>query len=101
MMDDQKVIEVLNKLIQTCKNGEKGLLEAAEDLENPFYELQMQERSRQRQQMAKELQAEVRKLGGNPDKKGTLSGSLHRGWINWKSSGKSRDEAILHECARG
>src|SRR5438874_180930 len=33
---------------------------------------------------AAELAAEVRALGGDPERSGSATGSLHRGWINIK-----------------
>lgn len=51
---------------------------------------------------ATELQQLVTKLGGDPEQKASVSGALHRKWVDIKSSitGKS-DEAILNECERG
>jgi uncharacterized protein (TIGR02284 family) len=48
------------------------------------------------------LKAEVRRLGGDPDKSGTVGGAIHRGWINLKAAvtGKN-EEAIINECERG
>jgi uncharacterized protein (TIGR02284 family) len=58
--------------------------------------------SRQRAEMARELQAEVRTLGGDPEKAGSTAGALHRGWIDIKSvvTGKD-DHAIVAEAERG
>src|ERR687886_1298407 len=51
---------------------------------------------------AAELQAEVRRLGGDPEKRGSVAGSLHRGWMNLKSAVTGKDdEAIIAECERG
>jgi uncharacterized protein (TIGR02284 family) len=53
-------------------------------------------------QAVNELQAKVRSLGGDPERRGSVSGSLHRGWVNLKSTitGMS-EEAVLAECERG
>ena len=52
--------------------------------------------------MARELQAEVRRLGGDPEKSGSVSGAAHRGWINIKSAVTGKDEgAIVAEAERG
>ena len=61
-----------------------------------------QQYSRERAQMAQELQAEVRTLGGDPEQAGSMSGSVHRGWINIKSvvTGKN-DASIIAEAERG
>ena len=52
--------------------------------------------------MAQELQAEVRALGGDPEKAGSMSGSVHRGWINIKSAVTGKNDAsIIAEAERG
>ncbi len=100
--DNDAVIALLNSLIETCKDGEQGFKEAAEgversDLKSTFYEY-----SQQRSQYAGVLQGLVRSLGGDPESGGSLSGAVHRGWINIKSAVTGQDEAaILNECERG
>src|SRR5436305_1881744 len=53
-------------------------------------------------QAVSELQAKVRSLGGDPENRGSVSGSLHRGWVNIKSTITGMDEAaVLAECELG
>ena len=61
-----------------------------------------QQYARQRSEMARELQSEVRRLGGDPEKSGSIAGAAHRGWINIKSvvTGKD-DNSIIAEAERG
>ena len=41
-------------------------------------------------------------LGGKPEHHGSVSGALHRGWVDVKSALSTRDNhAILAECERG
>ena len=95
-------ISTLNNLIETCKDGEQGFRTAAEALKDSQVKAKFQEYSRQRGDMARELQAEVRKLGGDPEKSGSMSASLHRGWIDIKSAITGKDDhAILAEAERG
>ena len=95
------VISTLNGLIETCKDGQNGFTEAADgversDLKSLFYEF-----AQQRSQFAGELQTLVQTLGGDPENSGSISGALHRGWINIKSAVTGKDEAsILNECER-
>lgn len=101
-MQNDNAISVLNDLIQTCKDGELGFQSAAEGLKNPEIKAKFQEYSRQRAAMARELQAEVRRLGGDPEKAGSVSGSLHRGWLDVKSTITGKDDAaITAEAERG
>lgn len=101
-MENDKVISTLNNLIETCKDGELGFRTAAEGLRDLQTKTIFQEYARQRAQMAIELQAEVRRLGGDPEKAGSVSGSMHRGWINIKSAVTGKDDSsIIAEAERG
>jgi uncharacterized protein (TIGR02284 family) len=95
-------IDILNNLIETCKDGQEGFRSAAESVNDSHLKSLFNEFALQRAQFAGDLQAEVRRLGGDPEKAGSVSGSLHRGWIGLKSAitGKS-DAAIIAECERG
>lgn len=101
-MENDNAISTLNNLIETCKDGELGFRTAADGLSKPTYKARFLEYSQQRATFARELQAEVRGLGGDAERTGSVSGSLHRGWIDIKSvvTGKS-DYAILAEAERG
>jgi uncharacterized protein (TIGR02284 family) len=95
-------VSTLNSLIETCKDGEKGFKEAAEGLKSADIKAKFLEYSRERAQMAAELQTEVRSLGGDPDKGGSMSGSIHRGWLNLKAAITGHDDhAIVSEAERG
>lgn len=101
-MANDKTISTLNGLIETCRDGEQGFRTAAEGLKNPQTKSLFIEYSRQREEMARELQDEVSRLGGNPEKAGSMSGSMHRGWMNIKAAitGKN-DSTIIAEAERG
>ncbi|HEY7162075.1 MAG TPA: PA2169 family four-helix-bundle protein, partial [Acidobacteriota bacterium] len=95
-------VSLLNGLIEICKDGEKGFREAAEDINIGYYQILFQEYARQRSQFASVLQQEVRKLGGDPDRKGSMAGTIHRGWMNLRSSvNQKTNELIIRECERG
>jgi len=101
-MDNDKVISVLNGLIETCKDGEVGFKTAADGLSDSQTKLLFQQFSQQRAQMSRELQSEVRRLGGDPEKSGSMSGAAHRGWINIKSAVTGKDDgSIISEAERG
>jgi uncharacterized protein (TIGR02284 family) len=101
-MQNDKAISVLNNLIETAKDGERGFKTAAEGLKSGDIKAEFLEFSRQRAQMARELQDEVRRLGGDPEKAGSVSGSLHRGWIDIKSVITGKDDGkIVAEAERG
>jgi uncharacterized protein (TIGR02284 family) len=101
-MQNDKAISVLNDLIETCKDGELGFKTAAEDLKSPELKRQFLEYSRQRGDMVRELQAEVKRLGGDPESTGSVTASVHRGWIDIKSAILGKDDhGIVAEAERG
>jgi conserved hypothetical protein len=101
-MDNDKVITTLNDLIETCKDGETGFRTAAEGVTNAEVKMAFGQYARERGQMARDLQAEVRRLGGDPEKAGSISGSMHRGWMNIKSAVTGKDDhKIIAEAERG
>ena len=101
-MQNDTTIATLNNLIETCKDGELGFKTAAEGLKSPEIKARFLEYSRERGVMVRELQSEVRRLGGDPEKTGSMSGSLHRGWLDIKSAITGKDDhAILVEAERG
>ena len=101
-MDNKDVISVLNDLIETCKDGEKGFRECAEGIRNTQLKSTFSQRALGCAEAARELQEMVRSLGGEPETSSSIAGNLHRRWVDLKSmiTGKS-DEAILNECERG
>ncbi|MGH8657058.1 MAG: PA2169 family four-helix-bundle protein [Gammaproteobacteria bacterium] len=100
-MNDQ-TISTLNDIIETCKDGEEGFRACAENVEDAELKGLLMERSQRCAESVKELQSEVRRLGGDPDTHGSVSGALHRGWLNVKSAITGKDEAaVLGECERG
>jgi uncharacterized protein (TIGR02284 family) len=101
-MQNDKAISILNNLIETCKDGELGFKTAAEGLKSAETKTKFLEYSRQRAEMVRELQSEVRRLGGDPEKSGSVAGTMHRGWLDIKSviTGKD-DHAIVAEAERG
>ena len=101
-MNNQKVISTLNNLIETCKDGQEGFRTCAENVQNSELKTLFMEASQRCAEGAKELQSEVLRLGGDPDTQGSISGAVHRGWLNIKSAVTGKDAvAVLNECERG
>lgn len=101
-MQNDQTISTLNNLIETCKDGENGFRTAAEGLKNPQVKTKFLEYARQRADMVRELQGIVRTLGGDPETTGSVTASMHRGWMDIKSAITGKDDhAILAEAERG
>ena len=96
------VIAVINDLIETSKDGERGFLKAAEDAHDTQLKELLRSRADTCTHAARELQDVVMQLGGKPESGGSVSGALHRGWVDLKSAvGKRSDHAILADCEKG
>src|SRR5690242_15037263 len=93
-----EIKDTVSKLIETCKDGQEGYRQAAETIQNleykSFFELQSAERGR----FATELQSFV----ADKDKdSGSMSGALHRTWIDLKGKLGAGDAAILSSVEQG
>ena len=97
----EQTIATLNNLIETLKDGKDGFEAAAADVKDLTVRAVFQEFSTQRSRFAGELQGEVRRLGGDPEKTGSTVASLHRGWISLKSALGGGEKSILAEAERG
>ena len=97
-----KVVSVLNDLIETSKDGDKGFRAAAEDTKNSELQAVFLQRAQDCATSAADLQQLVDKYGGKPEMGGSVAGAVHRGWMNLKAAASGRtDLAILEECERG
>ena len=100
--DNKAVVSVLNDLIETCKDGANGFRAAAEAVRHADAKALFTSRVPAIERAAAELQAEVRRLGGDPETTGSVAASVHRGWIGLKSAVTGKDDAaIVTECERG
>src|SRR5215216_265390 len=102
MASNEEVVSTLNSLIETCRDGEEGFRTAAEGVKDAELRELFQGYARQRAGFAGELQDEVRRLGGDPERSGSLVASLHRGWMDLRTALEGGDRrAIAGECERG
>jgi uncharacterized protein (TIGR02284 family) len=96
------VVSELNDLVETSKDGEKGFRKAAEDTHDTQLKSLFVSRADDCARGARELQDTVQQLGGKPDTGGSMTGALHRGWVDLKSAVSNRsDHEILAECEKG
>ncbi|WAC72164.1 PA2169 family four-helix-bundle protein [Roseateles sp. SL47] len=101
-MDNKDVIDDLNTLIETSKDGEYGFLNCAEHVRSASLRDVFAKRAADCREASAELQQMVRQQGGKPEDDGSTSGAMHRGWVAVKGTltGYS-DLAMLEECERG
>lgn len=101
-MSNDDIIDTLNDLIETSKDGEYGFRASAEYITDPAIKQSFERRAEECRMAAGELQTIVTRLGGEAEDGGTAGGALHRGWVAVKGTlaGYS-DKVILEETERG
>lgn len=101
-MDNSKVLDHLNHLIEINKDAEAGFLNAAENVRNTELETTLAGYAKQHAKFAAELQSDVARLGEKPRETGTTGGALHRGWIDLKAALTGHSpKPILTACESG
>lgn len=92
----------ISHLIETCRDGQYGFEEAAKSIGDPALRAELMQYSMQRREFATALQQALRGAGEEPQASGSISGKLHRGWMNVRQAISSSDDySILSECERG
>lgn len=95
-------VHTLNDLITVLKDGQRGYKTAAEDVKAPELAHIFDRYAKQRAEFVVELQAHAHALGEDAEKSGSVTGGLHRGWINLKAALSSNEpHAVLVEAERG
>ena len=101
-MDKKELIETLNNLLETCKDGEKGFNTCAEHLKQEELRVICRDRAKSCEQAANELKGLIQAQGGEPQERSSAAGALHRGWVDLRSKiTDQNDSAVLKECERG
>jgi uncharacterized protein (TIGR02284 family) len=100
--DRDDVIDALNDLIETCKDGEYGFKACADQAKRPDLKSVLMQRADDCRGGAQELAEQVRSLGGTPEEGGSAMGAVERGWVAVRTTLSTYDDlAVLEECERG
>jgi len=101
-MDEKNALSVVEDLIETCKDGQKGYQDAASHAKRSDLKTYFNQQSLERASFAGELEAILIQLG-KPDKKvsGSVAASLHRAWIDTKVSLGAGDHSIVESVEAG
>jgi uncharacterized protein (TIGR02284 family) len=101
-MSNDSTISTLNSLIKTTLDSMKGFKDAAQDAESTQFSSMFADFARERSEVATQLQAEVRRLGGNPEDDSSLLAAAHRTFMDLKQAFTGKDDkAIIQEVERG
>jgi uncharacterized protein (TIGR02284 family) len=101
-MPDRSERAVLNHLIETNKDAERGFRHVATHVTDPTIKTLFLDIASQRARFAADLLPFAQRLGGADAHEGTAGGTLHRTWIDLRSA-IFRDDttSIVHEAERG
>lgn len=100
-MDNQDLVDVLNELLETCRDGEQGFRTSAEHAETGELKDLFSRRASECTSAAAELEQVVLSHGGIPADDGTMVGAMHREWLVIKTALMANDDkAVLEECER-
>lgn len=92
----------LNSLIATTLDSVDGYRKAAENATSDHYRSMFTEFAGERERCVRDLQAEVRTLGGNPEDDGTVLAAAHRAFLSLRDAVTGSDDAaIIKEVERG
>ncbi|GAP36522.1 ferritin-like domain-containing protein [Piscinibacter sakaiensis] len=99
---NRELIDTLNHLVETCKDGEYGFTTCARHTESPALRERFAQRAADCRAAAGELQHLVFEHGGEPEDGGSALGALHRGWVAVLGAvAGSSDSRMLEEAERG
>jgi len=102
MMNREDSVSILNSLIETSIDGEKGFLKSAEVVDDQMLKTFFLRRAQQVKESVEELQNIVSDLGGKPAESDSIGGFLHRRWIDLISAITGNNSlAVLDEVERG
>ncbi|WP_026755426.1 PA2169 family four-helix-bundle protein [Sediminibacter sp. Hel_I_10] len=98
----EEVGKKLNELLERTYDAEKGFKNAAENVDHAALKSYFSQKAQERYNFGHELKSEIKSFGQNIDKGGSVSGTLHRTWMDVKAlfSGDN-EESMLEEAIRG
>ena len=101
-MEAKATQALLNELIETLKDGQKGYADAMTDVEDAQLKDTFKHYAVQRAGFITEIEDQMFKLDLTPDEESSVTSAVHRAWIDLKAALTSKDnKAVLTECERG
>ena len=101
-MEAKATQALLNELIETLKDGQKGYADAMTDVEDAQLKDTFKHYAVQRAGYITEIEDQMFKLDLKPEEESSATSAVHRAWIDLKAALTSKNnKAVLAECARG
>ena len=101
MTTNQHDISVLNDLIETVIDSADGYSHAIKETETSRFSEIFARRGTERHTLTRQLQSQVRMLGGTPEDDGTVLASAHRMFLNLRHAVAGGDTAVIDEVEAG
>ncbi len=100
-MENNELIDTLNTLIETSRDGDKGFTACAEDAKDAALRAYFTICATRCRESVHPLEELVIKHSGTPEPLGSVMGSVNRAWLNLRAAISSNsDLAVLEECER-
>ena len=100
-MENNELIDTLNTLIETSRDGDKGFTTCAEDAKDPALRAYFTICATRCRHSVETLEALVKSHGGTPEESGSMLAPVNRAWLNLRAAISSNsDLAVLEECER-
>lgn len=100
----EEVIQELNGLLEKNYDAEQGFTTAFNATNNLRLKSYFDKQIRQRVSFGKNIKDEIISLGGTVHRGGSLTGAIHRAWMDMKTAAstvENQDETILSSCQNG
>ena len=100
-MENNELIDTLNTLIETSRDGENGFTACAEDAKDAALRAYFTICSTRCRESVHTLEELVKHHGGSPETSGSVLAPVNRAWLNLRAAISSNsDLAVLEECER-
>ncbi len=100
-MDQKDIIDTLNQLIETSRDGDKGFSACAEESESVALKSFFTISAIRCRDSVRALNEQVTIRGGAPETSGSVAAVAHRVWLDLRTAVSSQNDlAVLEECER-
>jgi uncharacterized protein (TIGR02284 family) len=100
--DNNHDVSTLNDLVSVTIDSVDGYREAAKDAENQRFRAMFTSRASERETVVRDLQAQVRQLGGSPEDDGSILAGAHRMFTSLRDAVMGgNDDGLIAEVERG
>ncbi|MFD2518624.1 ferritin-like domain-containing protein [Salinimicrobium flavum] len=98
----KKLVNALQELLEKNYDSEKAYKTAMERTENAHLKNFFKTQAAKKNHNATQIDRHIHSLNEKPKESGSALGTIHRTWINLRSSiGGNKDKVLLEECMRG